>query len=165
MNLMNEFWLIITYWTFEMTKTLHHNPYHMIVGSLYLLKCLVEWFFLTYKAVWCHLIYKSKHGVRLSVATKTRRGPETSKVLKTFEDLNRGVCLSVTTNSAGQGQGRTGQGQGQDRARQGQGRAGQPWIFFFFWYWPRLPFFFFFFFPSRLRGRIKCPSGLMTGRI
>jgi len=50
-----------------------------------------------------HLIYKSKHGVRLSVATKTRRGPETSEVLKTFEDLNRGVCLSVTTNSAGQG--------------------------------------------------------------
>jgi hypothetical protein len=48
--------------------------------------------------------------VRLSVATKTRRGPETSEVLKTFEDLSRGVCLSVTTNSAGQGQGRAGQG-------------------------------------------------------
>jgi hypothetical protein len=57
--------------------------------------------------------------VRLFVATKTRRGPETSEVLKTFEDLNRGVCLSVTTNSAGQGQ-----GQGQDRTGQGRGRAG-----------------------------------------
>ncbi len=69
--------------------------------------------------------------VRLSVATKTRRGPETSEVLKTFEDLNRGVCLSVTTNSAGQGQGRAGQGRagaGQGRAGQGQGqdRAGRP---------------------------------------
>jgi hypothetical protein len=63
--------------------------------------------------------------VRLSVATKTRRGPETSEVLKTFEDLNRGVCLSVTTNSAGQGQGRTGQGHGQDRTGQGQGGAGR----------------------------------------
>jgi hypothetical protein len=63
--------------------------------------------------------------VRLSVATKTRRGPETSEVLKTFEDLNRGVCLSVTTNSAGQGragQDRAGAGAGQDRT--GQGRAG-----------------------------------------
>jgi hypothetical protein len=63
--------------------------------------------------------------VRLYVATKTRRGPETSEVLKTFEDLSRGVCLSVTTNSAGQGQGRTGQGQGQEQSRAGRGRAGQ----------------------------------------
>jgi hypothetical protein len=66
--------------------------------------------------------------VRPSVATKTRRGPETSEVLKTFEDLNRGVCLSVTTNSAGQGQGRAGQGrtgQGQGQGRAGQGGAGQ----------------------------------------
>ncbi len=53
------------------------------------------------------------------MATKTRRGPETSEVLKTFEDLSRGVCLSVTTNSAGQGRA------GQDRAGAGQGRAGQ----------------------------------------
>jgi hypothetical protein len=67
-----------------------------------------------------YLIYKSYMCVRLSVATKTRRGPETSEVLKTFEDLNRGVCLSVTTNSAGQGQ-----GHGQDRTGQGQGGAGQ----------------------------------------
>jgi hypothetical protein len=48
-----------------------------------------------------------------------------SEVLKTFEDLNRGVRLSVTTNSAGQGQGRTGQGQGQGQGRAGRGRAGQ----------------------------------------
>jgi hypothetical protein len=54
--------------------------------------------------------------VRLSVVTKTRRGPETSEVLKTFEDLNRGVCLSVTTNSAGQG--RAGAGAGQGRTAQ-----------------------------------------------
>ncbi len=65
------------------------------------------------------------------MATKTRRGPETSEVLKTFEDLSRrGVCLSVTTNSAGQG--RAGQdragagaGAGQGRAGQGRGRARQ----------------------------------------
>jgi hypothetical protein len=64
--------------------------------------------------------------VRLSVATKTRRGPETSEVLKTFEDLSRGVCLSVTTNSAGQGQGRAGQGRaGQGKAGARQGWAGQ----------------------------------------
>jgi len=64
------------------------------------------------------IIYKSYMCVHLSVATKTRRGPETSEVLKTFEDLNRGVCLSITTNSAGQG--RAGQGGA------GQGRAGRP---------------------------------------
>jgi hypothetical protein len=68
---------------------------------------------------------------RLSVATKTRRGPETSEVLKTFEDLSRGVCLSVTTSSAGQGRGRAGQGRGRGKAGQGgagqgQGRAGRP---------------------------------------
>ncbi len=65
--------------------------------------------------------------VRLSVATKTRRGPETSEVLKTFEDLNRGVCLSRQT---AQGRG----GAGQDRAGAGQGRAGQdsPESFFLF---------------------------------
>jgi hypothetical protein len=71
--------------------------------------------------------------VRPSVATKTRRDPETSEVLKTFEDLNRGVCLSITTNSAGQGQGRAGQdraGAGQDRA--GQGRRAQNLSLFFF---------------------------------
>jgi hypothetical protein len=68
--------------------------------------------------------------VRLSVATKTRRGPETSEVLKTFEDLNRGVCLSRQT-AQDRGRGRA----GQDRAGQGQGRAGQPRIFFpFFLY-------------------------------
>jgi hypothetical protein len=55
---------------------------------------------------YANLIYKSYMCVRLSVATKTRRGPETSEVLKTFEDLNQGVCLSVMTNSTGQGQGR-----------------------------------------------------------
>jgi hypothetical protein len=82
--------------------------------------------------------------VCLSVATKTRRGPETSEVLKTFKDLNRGVCLSVTTNSAGQGQGRTGQGQGQDKTGQGQGRAGQPRIFFFFFFVLTKTTFFFF---------------------
>jgi len=58
-------------------------------------------------------------------ATKTRRGPETSEVLKTFEDLNRGVYLYVTTNSAGQGQGRAGQGQDRTGQGQGQGRAGR----------------------------------------
>jgi hypothetical protein len=56
------------------------------------------------------------------VATKTRRGPETSEVLKTFEDLNRGVCLSVATNKAGQGQGGAGRGRA-GRGRAGQGRA------------------------------------------
>jgi len=39
---MNRFWVAITYCTFEMQKTLHHSPYHMIMDSLYLLKCLVE---------------------------------------------------------------------------------------------------------------------------
>jgi len=72
------------------------------------------------------------------VATKTRRGPETIKVLKTFEDLNRGVCLSVTTNSAGQGRAGAGQGRagqdrtGQDRTGQGQGRTAHNLFFFFF---------------------------------
>jgi hypothetical protein len=81
------------------------------------------------------------------VATKTRRGPETSEVLKTFEDLNRGVCLSVTTNSAGQGQGQ-GQGrtgQGQDRTgqgRTGQGRTAQN-LFSFFFVLTKTTFFFF----------------------
>jgi hypothetical protein len=74
---------------------------------------------------YANLIYKSYMCVRLSVATKTRRGPETSEVLKTFEDLNQGVCLSVMTNSTGQGQGRAGQG---------KGRAGQPRIFFFLFF-------------------------------
>jgi hypothetical protein len=32
----------MTYWTFEMLKIESHNPYHMIMDSLYLLKCLVE---------------------------------------------------------------------------------------------------------------------------
>jgi hypothetical protein len=57
------------------------------------------------KTTQAYLICKSYMCVCLSVATKTRRGPETSEVLKTFKDLNRGVCLSVTTNSVGQGQG------------------------------------------------------------
>jgi hypothetical protein len=70
------------------------------------------------------LIYKSNMvSVRLSVATKTRRGPETSEVLKNFEDLNRGVCLSVTTNSAGQDRAGAGARAGQGRGRAGQGRA------------------------------------------
>ncbi len=69
--------------------------------------------------------------VRLSVATKTRRGPETIKVLKTFEDLNRGVCLSVTTNSAGQG--RAGQDRtGQDRAGAGQDSPESFFLFFLY---------------------------------
>ncbi len=44
---------------------------------------------------------------------------------------------------------------------------GQPKIFFFvfFLYWPKLPFFSFSYCPSRLRGWMKCPSNLMTGRI
>jgi hypothetical protein len=46
MNFMNIFWVTITYWTFEMPKTLHHNPYHIIMDLLHLLKCLIEWFFL-----------------------------------------------------------------------------------------------------------------------
>jgi hypothetical protein len=54
MNFMNRFWVTITYWTFEMPKTLWHNSYHMIMDSLYLLKCLIEWFFKTYKVVWCY---------------------------------------------------------------------------------------------------------------
>jgi hypothetical protein len=32
----------MTYWTFEMLKTQRHNPYHMIMDSLYLLKRLIE---------------------------------------------------------------------------------------------------------------------------
>jgi hypothetical protein len=39
---------------FLSVKNLFHNPYHMIMDSTYLLKCLVEWFFLTWKVVWCH---------------------------------------------------------------------------------------------------------------
>jgi hypothetical protein len=45
----------------------------------------------------------------------------------------------------------------------------RPWTahnhFYFFLYWPRLPFFFFSYCLSRLKGWMKCPSGLMTGRI
>jgi len=37
---MNNFEWPITYWTFEMPKTSHHNPYHMIMDSSYLLKML-----------------------------------------------------------------------------------------------------------------------------
>jgi hypothetical protein len=76
------------------------------------------------------------------VATKTRRGPETSEVLKTFEDLNRGVCLSVTTNSAGQGQGQGRAGQGRGRGRAGQGRTAQN-LFFCFFVLTKTTFFFF----------------------
>jgi hypothetical protein len=62
--------------------------------------------------------------VRLSVATKTRRGPETSEVLKTFEDLNRGG-----QNSAGQGR---------------AGRPGQTPVFFFCFFCIDQDYFFFF---------------------
>jgi hypothetical protein len=33
---------ILDFWS---AKNLHHNPYLMIMDSLYLLKCLMEWFF------------------------------------------------------------------------------------------------------------------------
>ncbi len=45
----------------------------------------------------------------------------------------------------------------------------RPWtaqsLFCFFFNWPRLPFLSFSYCPSRLRGRMKCPSDLMTGQI
>jgi len=65
------------------------------------------------------------------VARKTRRGLETSEVLKTFEDLNRGVCLSRQT---AQGRGRAGKGRGRIGQGRGSGRAGQdsPESSFFF---------------------------------
>jgi hypothetical protein len=33
---------ILDFWS---ANNLCHNPYHMIMDSLYLLKCLIEWFF------------------------------------------------------------------------------------------------------------------------
>jgi hypothetical protein len=41
MNLLDRFWITITYGIFEMPKSLHH----VIMDSLYLLKFLIEWFF------------------------------------------------------------------------------------------------------------------------
>ncbi len=46
MNFINKIWVIMTYWTFEVPKTQCHNPYHMIMDSLYLLKCLIEWLYI-----------------------------------------------------------------------------------------------------------------------
>jgi len=42
---------ILDFWSL---KNMHHSPYHMIMDSLYLLKCLVLWLFLTWKIMWCH---------------------------------------------------------------------------------------------------------------
>jgi hypothetical protein len=40
MNFINRFWVnILKFWN---AKNFHHSPYHMIMDSLYLLKCLVE---------------------------------------------------------------------------------------------------------------------------
>jgi hypothetical protein len=47
--------------------------------------------------------------------------------------------------------------------RGGQGR--HPFFFFFFSVLTKTIFFSFSYCPSRLRGRMKCPSGLMTGRL
>ncbi len=117
-----------------------------------------------------YLIYKSYMCVRPSVRLWRQKQDEvlkrarSSKPSRTWTEVS--VCPSRQT---AQGRGRAGQdragaGAGQDRT--GQGRAGQPRIFIlFFSYWPRRPFFSFSYCPSQLRGWMKCPSGLMTGRI
>jgi uncharacterized protein (DUF1919 family) len=38
---------------FQNVIKLHHNPYHMIMDSTYLLKCFIDCFF-TWKIMWCH---------------------------------------------------------------------------------------------------------------
>ncbi len=51
-----DFWSVIK---------MHHNPYYVIMDSTYLLKCLIEWLFLTWKVLWCHWNKWGKFGKTL----------------------------------------------------------------------------------------------------
>jgi hypothetical protein len=112
-----------------------------------------------------HLIYKSKHGVCLwrQKQDEVLKRARSSKPSRTWTEVS--VCLSRQT---AQGRGRAGKGRGSIGQGRGSGRAGQdsPESFFFFFCIDQdYLFFSFSYCPSWLRGRMKCPSVLMTGRI